>query len=116
MLEECFPNQFHQSKSVSATDLGKTQEIPKDLKTRKQTENNKELITKKRTKEHMDRITRGSSPSPRPIKKRTTKTSEQLVMGFALSSKVHQFRSLQNDTSLNKKKDNKRNQSTQVVC
>ena len=36
----------------------------------------------------MDRITRGESPSPRPIKKRTTKTSEQLVMGFALSSKV----------------------------
>ena len=31
----------------------------------------------------MDRITRGESPSPRPIKKRTTKTSEQLVMGFA---------------------------------
>ena len=73
----------------------KREKKKKKKKTRKQTENNKELITKKRTKEHMDRITRGESPSPRPIKKRTTKTSEQLVMGFALSSKVHQFRSLQ---------------------
>ena len=43
---------------------------------------NKELITKKRTKEHRDRITRGESPSPRPIKKRATKISEQLVVGF----------------------------------
>ena len=41
-----------------------------------------ELITKKRTKEHRDRITRGESPSPRPIKKRATKISEQLVIGF----------------------------------
>ena len=32
MLEECFPNKFHQPKSVSTTDVGKTQEIPKDLK------------------------------------------------------------------------------------
>ena len=36
----------------------------------------------KRTKEHRDRITRGESPSPRPIKKRATKKSEQLVIGF----------------------------------
>ena len=34
MLEECFPNQFRQPKSVSATNLGQTQEIPKDLKTK----------------------------------------------------------------------------------
>ena len=45
-------------------------------------ENNKELITKKRTKEHRDRIPKGESPSPRPIKKRTIKISEQLVIGF----------------------------------
>ena len=31
-LDECFPNQFHQPKRVSATNLSKTQEIPKDLK------------------------------------------------------------------------------------
>ena len=36
----------------------------------------------KRTKEHRDRITRGESPSPRPIEKRATKISEQLVIGF----------------------------------
>ena len=30
--KECFPNQFHQLKRVSAIDLGKTHEIPKDLK------------------------------------------------------------------------------------
>ena len=34
----------------------------------------------KRTKEHRDRITRGESPSSRPIKKRATKISEQLVI------------------------------------
>ena len=34
MLEGCFPDQFHQSKRVSATDLGKAHEIPKDLKTK----------------------------------------------------------------------------------
>ena len=33
-LEECFPNQFHQPKSVSVIDLGRTQETPKDLNTR----------------------------------------------------------------------------------
>ena len=43
---------------------------------------NEELITKKRTKEHRDRITRGESPSPRPIKERTTKINKQLVIGF----------------------------------
>ena len=50
-------------------------------KRRKQTETTKSiLIIKKRTKEHRDRITRGESPSPRPIKKRATKVSEQLVI------------------------------------
>ena len=44
--------------------------------------NQHRLITKKRTKEHRDRITRGESPSPRPIKKSATKVSEQLVIGF----------------------------------
>ena len=34
MLDECFPNQFHQPRRVSATDLGKTHKIPKDLKTK----------------------------------------------------------------------------------
>ena len=48
---------------------------------RKQTETTKsKLITKKRTKEHRDRITRGESSSPRSIKKRATKVSEQLVI------------------------------------
>ena len=42
----------------------------------------KKLNTMQRTKEHRDRITRGESPSPRPIKKRATKVSEQLVIGF----------------------------------
>ena len=46
---------------------------------KKTSEANKELITKKRTKKHRDRITRGESPSPRPIKKRATKVSEQLL-------------------------------------
>ena len=54
----------------------------KKRKNKKTIEANKELITKKRTKEHRDRITKGESPSPRPIKKRATKISEQLVIGF----------------------------------
>ena len=52
--------------------------------TQKQTETSKELITKERTKKQRERITRGESPSPRPIKERTTKISEQLVIGFVL--------------------------------
>ena len=44
--------------------------------------NQQKLTTKKRTKEHRDRITRGESPSPRPIKKSATKVSEQLVIDF----------------------------------
>ena len=34
MLDKCFPGQFHQPNRVSATDLGKTQENPKDLNTK----------------------------------------------------------------------------------
>ena len=34
------------------------------------------LITKKGVKEHRERITRGESPSPRPIKKGATKRSQ----------------------------------------
>ena len=34
MLDNCFPGHFHQPKRVSAIDLGKTQEIPKDLNTK----------------------------------------------------------------------------------
>ena len=44
--------------------------------------NQQRLITKKRIKEHRDRITRGESPSPRPVKKNATKGSEQLIIGF----------------------------------
>ena len=59
----------------------KREEKEKKKKRRKQTETTKsKLITEKRTKEHRDRITRGESPSPRPIKKRATKVSEQLVI------------------------------------
>ena len=34
------------------------------------------LITKKGAKEHRERITRGESPSPRPIKKGATERSQ----------------------------------------
>ena len=34
MLNKCFPGQFHQPKRVSATVLGRTHEIPKDLNTK----------------------------------------------------------------------------------
>ena len=34
MLDKCFPGQFYQPNRVSATDLGKTQENPKDLNTK----------------------------------------------------------------------------------
>ena len=34
MLDKYFPGQFHQPKRVPATNLGKTQEIPKDLNTK----------------------------------------------------------------------------------
>ena len=55
----------------------------REIQKRKKNKRSKqELIAKKRTKEHRNRITRGESPSPRPIKKRATKISEQLVIGF----------------------------------
>ena len=53
----------------------------KNKKTKTQ-ENQQRLITKKRTKEHRDRITRGESPSPRPIEKSATKVSKQLIIDF----------------------------------
>ena len=56
----------------------------KQKRKQKHKRSKQKLITKKRTKEHRDRITRGESPSPRPIKKRATKISEQLVIGFVL--------------------------------
>ena len=34
MLDECFPNQFHQPKRKFATDLERTHGIPKVLKTK----------------------------------------------------------------------------------
>ena len=34
------------------------------------------LITKERTKKHRERITRGESPSPKPVKKGATKRSK----------------------------------------
>ena len=34
MLDECFPNQFHQPKRKSATDREGTHKIPKVLKTK----------------------------------------------------------------------------------
>ena len=61
---------------------GNKQKRKEKEKNKKTSGANKELITKKRTKEHKDRITRGESPSPKPIKKRATKISEQLVIGF----------------------------------
>ena len=48
----------------------------------KQTKNKTKLNTKERREEQRERFTRGESPSPRPIKKRTTKKSKQLVLGF----------------------------------
>ena len=50
----------------------------------------------KRTKEHRDRITRGESPSPRPIKKRATKISKQLVIGFVINGQRQEPTSLAN--------------------
>ena len=53
------------------------------------------LITKERTKKHGERITRGKSPSPRPVEKGATERSKQLVISAFMSSNVRQFRSLQ---------------------
>ena len=50
--------------------------------TKKETNRQKKLITKERTKEQQERVTRSESPSLRPFKKKTTKRSKQLVIGF----------------------------------
>ena len=54
----------------------------KKRKKTKTQEKQQRLITKKRTKEHRARITRGESPSPRPVKKSATKVSKQLIICF----------------------------------
>ena len=51
----------------------------KDYKKRKE-KTKRKLITKERTKKHGERVTRGESPSPRPVEKRATERSEQLVI------------------------------------
>ena len=61
---------------------GEQKEKRKEKKKTKTQEKQQRLITKKRTKEHRDRITRGESPSPRPIKKSATKVSKQLIISF----------------------------------
>ena len=38
------------------------------------------LTTKERTKKHRERITKGQSPSPRPVEKGATERSKQLVV------------------------------------
>ena len=53
------------------------------------------LITKERTKKHGERITRGESPSPRPVEKGATERSKQLVINAFMSSNVCQSHSLQ---------------------
>ena len=64
-----------------ATSCKRSVRQTKDYKKRNE-KTKKKLITKERTKEQRERITRGESPSPRPIKERTTKISKQLVIGF----------------------------------
>ena len=60
---------------------------PKDTRRRKQRKNKKrkptdKLITKrKRAKERRERITSCVSPSPKPIKKSSTKRSKHLITG-----------------------------------
>ena len=51
---------------------GRGKSTEKDDKKQKE----KILITKKGAKEHRERITRGESPSPRPIKKEATERSQ----------------------------------------
>ena len=56
--------------------------IRQSKENRKRNKHAEKLSTNERPKEQRERITRGESPSPRPIKKRTTKRSKQLVIGF----------------------------------
>ena len=50
----------------------------------------RKLITKERAKEQRERITRCESSSPKPIKKKTTKKSKQLI-----PETFHIFKSVQ---------------------
>ena len=55
-------------KTEAEQTIQREKQTEKEKRTRKQAENNKELNTKERTKEQREGITRGESPSPRPIK------------------------------------------------
>ena len=73
---------FISKKDVYSKSYLKKKAEGKTKSTEKETIRQKKLITKERTKEQRERITRGESPSPRPIKERTTKISKQLVIRF----------------------------------
>ena len=63
-----------------ATSCKRSVRQTKDYKKRNE-KTKKKLITKERTKEQRERITRGESPSPRPVKKGAIERSKQLVIG-----------------------------------
>ena len=50
--------------------------MQKVIRQRKKLQKEKTLITNERAKEHRERITKGESPSPRPIKKGATEISQ----------------------------------------
>ena len=50
--------------------------MQKVIRQRKKLQKEKILITNERAKEHRKRITKGESPSPRPIKKGATEISQ----------------------------------------
>ena len=50
--------------------------MQKVIRQRKKLQKEKILITNERAKEHRERITKGESPSPRPIKKGATEISQ----------------------------------------
>ena len=79
-LKSCFMStQLKKKKLLYAK---RAQSKSKVTKMRKEKEWRRKLITKKkRTKEQRERITRCESPSPKPVKNRTTKWSKQLVIG-----------------------------------
>ena len=64
--------------------MQKKHKAKQGVQKREKTKIQRKLITKKRAKEHRDRITRCESPSLRPIKKRATKWSKQLVIKSVL--------------------------------
>ena len=78
-------------RATSRKTKGRARITEKETNNKKRQQNKqkptKELSTEQRIKERRERITRGDSPSPSPIKKRTTKESEQLIIGF-----VHIFK------------------------